>query len=57
MYVLVCEGKAQDFIETLDKNKDIKPLSCFKILEISEKNNGGTDVINLTEFNDMLQKG
>ena len=54
MYVLVCEGKAQDFIETLDKNKDIKPLSCFKILEISEKNNGGTDVINLTEFNDML---
>lgn len=54
MYILVCEGKAKDFIETLDKNKDVSHLGYFDILENSEKKSGATKVVNLTEFSNLL---
>ncbi len=54
MYIIICEGKAQDFIETLDKNKDISPLTYFNILENSEEYTGSTKVVNITEFSDLL---
>ena len=49
----VREDKTKISILANKKHREVKK-DLFKILEISEKNNGGTDVINLTEFNDML---
>lgn len=54
MYILICEGSAQEFIETMDNNEAINPTSYFDILKNSEKKSSSTKFVNLTEFSNLL---
>lgn len=54
MYILVCEGKASDFIKKLDENKSINSTSYFDILKNTERNSSSVKFINITEFSNLL---
>lgn len=54
MYILICETSAKEFIECLNTNKNIDPISYFYILKNSQETSGSVEIINLTKFSDKL---
>lgn len=54
MYILICNGSTKDFINYLNKSKNIDSLAYFNILKTSQNISGYVEMINLTEFSDKL---